>query len=223
MPLIIDLSPWHGTLSFKDIQDEALGNDFGEEYRVRVKRWINEALSRIVRRSHLPEFELTLDVDTLAGDGELVLPSNDVRVLGLRTTDDQSPLASMDTAQVDEWPVSTGRPSAYSSFAGTITLYPVPDAAYSLEMRYIRDPELLVADDDTAEIPDAYVDALVAWARGKLFRSEDDMEAAQFWRGEFESTVAELRADLQRRDVSGVRQVPSMWAREPTPRFQFPS
>lgn len=223
MPIIVDTSPWHGTLTFLDIQTEALGNDFGEEYRIRVKRWVNEALGRIARRSHLAELELVTDVSTVAGEAEFVLPSNDVRILGLRTTDDQAGLASMDTAQADQWPAASGRPSAYSAFGASLTLYPVPDAAYSLELRYLRDPTLLVADADTAEIPDAYADALVAWARYKLFRSEDDLEAAQFWRGEFESTAAELRADLQRRDTSRVSQVPSMWAREPTPRFQFPS
>jgi hypothetical protein len=212
------------SVTFLTVQNEALGNDFDATlYRTSVKRWINEGLGRIARRSHLPGSEFVESFSTVAGTATHNLPADDVRVLGLRTTDDQSPLAFVETAVVDEWPAARGRPSAYSAYGTVLTLYPVPDAVYTLQLRYLREPTSLSLDADTAGIPDSYVDALVAWARYKLFRAEDDIQAAQFWRGEFESSVAELRADLQRRNVSGVKQVPSMWAQEPTPRFQFPA
>jgi hypothetical protein len=121
-------------------------------------------------------------------------------------------------------PGATGRPFAYAQYAKKLVLYPTPDAAYPVEIRYRGRPATLVDDGDTVDIPDAYVDALVAWVRYKLFRSEDDIQAAQYWRGEFESSVAEARADMQRRDVSKVSRVPSMWEQEARgPSFTMPA
>jgi hypothetical protein len=116
-----------------------------------------------------------------------------------------------------------GKPFAYAQYGLDLVLHPTPDGEYPLEIRYQGRPEPLVADGDTLDLPDAYVDAVVAWARYKLFRAEDDVEMAQFWRGEFESTVAELRADLQRRDLSKISRVPSMWEQEARgPSFTMP-
>ena len=56
--------------------------------------------------------------------------------------------------------------------AAVVKILPIPDATYDVEYSYIRDPKVLAADDDEADIPDTYVDAVVSYATGILWLKE---------------------------------------------------
>jgi hypothetical protein len=95
--------PYRGTVTFADLQAEVLSNDFNaDQYGPRVKRWINEAVERIARRSGLPEYERVQDINTVAGAPTLSLPTDDIRILSIRNTTDRQDLTCVDIQRIDE-------------------------------------------------------------------------------------------------------------------------
>lgn len=56
--------------------------------------------------------------------------------------------------------------------AHTAKLVPAADQAYTVEYYYIREPERLVNDADETIIPEAYQEAIVAWATAQCWLKE---------------------------------------------------
>lgn len=56
--------------------------------------------------------------------------------------------------------------------AHTAKLVPAADQAYTVEYYYIRQPDKLVADTDESIIPEAYQEAIVAWATAQCWLKE---------------------------------------------------
>jgi hypothetical protein len=106
-----------------------------------------------------------------------------------------------------------------------VVFYPTPDGVYQLTARYERSGTFGQDTDttDTAGFPDDYADLLVTYTRARLFRAEDDFEAAGVYMGEFEAQVLAMKGDLQLLTRGRPKQVPSMFDRRPAgPRFQVP-
>lgn len=211
--------------SFLDLQDDALGDDFGaDKYRTSVKRWINDALADIARKVHLPGLEDVWTPTLVSGTSTYALPSDDVRILSAFDGDLHQSIDELMPADLDTAPTSSGRPSSFAQVGTSVVLYPTPDSAYSVSFRYLRTLTDLSADDSTAgpTIPDSYADMVVSFVRSRLFRKEDDKEMSDFWRAEYERDLQSLRSDIQRRSRSRVRQVPGPYRRPVRPRFSRP-
>lgn len=56
--------------------------------------------------------------------------------------------------------------------AHTAKLVPAADQAYTVEYYYIREPDKLVNDEDESIIPEAYQEAIVAWATAQCWLKE---------------------------------------------------
>lgn len=210
--------------SFLDLQNLALSNDFdGDTYRQQAKRAINDALQDMSRRGAIPKLEQT---DALAVTSQTVdLPADNVRLLHVYVDSPRQPVQEISMDEFDELASpATGVPRSFAVFSGTIYLYPAPVSQVTLVVRYRREPTTLVNDaDNLGEIPDGYGWMLVAFARSRLFAFEDDAQMAQYWMGEYERMLGLLRADVGRRDLGRVRQVPGMWSRSPAPSFVRPN
>jgi hypothetical protein len=120
--------------------------------------------------------------------------------------------------------LTLGRPTVYAVFGSSATLYPTPDRSYPLTFRYAHGMGTLVDTTDLSTlIPDEYVNALVSFARHRLFRLEDDTAMSQFWRGEYERDKQAMKSVIQRGDRNRVRQVPGPYASaRSAPRFMRP-
>jgi hypothetical protein len=123
---------------------------------------------------------------------------------------------------IDEQDDVRGRPYAFAQYGGQVVFYPTPDQAYSDTFRYMREVANLTASGDlvSAVMPDSYANAVVAFARHRLFRLVDDAEMSTFWRAEYERDLGRIKGDLGRRRPR--RQVPGMWRRVAWPRFARP-
>lgn len=208
--------------TFLELQDEALHDDFSAtKYRALVKRWINQALHRIARRMKMRDLEAAQSIATVAGTSFYALNSDAVRVRSLHFVGDPESLTQVDLRDVDDSPAATGRPTDYAFNGSGITLYPSPDGAYTLELRYWRNALSLSNDGDVVDIPADYEDLLVTFARAKLFRAEDDGDMYAFYMSQFESELQQMRADVQNRGGQ-VKRTPNMWQGIPTPRFVRP-
>jgi hypothetical protein len=180
-------------------------------YSTRVTAWLNEAQGRIARRVEIERLRVRDTLAVTTGDGAYNLPVDYARGLDLIHTDgldDYPNLKRVPTEdQFDRLPFTTpGRPLRYLVTAGRTYLWPTPDKAYTLRLRYQRLP-VLMSGAVVPEIPEDYVDMLVGYAKGKTYQDEDDFELAAKWLADFETTLASLKVDLQETSDDGPVQV----------------
>lgn len=213
--------------TLSDLLTLTLSNDFDAGvYSTPARQGILDAVGEVARNVRLAANEATTTITTVAGTQDYNVPAGTVRVLSVFDTQTDDPLEDITRVTLDDQPDSRGRPTSYALYGGSLSLYPTPDQAYSLSLRYLRQGATPVADSDVVAtvtgIPEDYLFGLVAYARARLFYLEDDAEMAAVWQGQWQQTVQKLKADVQRRDLSSVRRVPSMWAGTPGPRFARP-
>jgi hypothetical protein len=217
--------------TYLDLQNQALGSDDFDptRYRAEARQAILDAIGEIARSTRLPANEASYTIPVSAGVSDYALPtgaSGNIRVLSVVDTQTADLLQDIPESDLDDTPASTGRPTSFSLYGSNLSLYPTPDRSYSLTLRYMRQGGVPANDNDpvsaTTGIPEDYLHALVEYARHRLFRKEDDFEAANYWEGQYRQTLQRLKADVQRRDVGAKRRVPSMWQGTPGPRFVRP-
>jgi hypothetical protein len=200
------------SLTFLEAQNAALHDDFNPtKYRDRVKRWINEATSRVYRLVNLTETESESVVNVLAGTNTYALPTNKGRVESLRSTQ----FGELEQVGIDDFDamslnVTAGRPLYYVLRGSSILLYPTPNTNLTLMLRYERLPSALVNDADLVPLPTDYEFMPVYYARMRLHEAEGDLAMAQAQREAFFADLRELRAVQVRSDSH--RQIPGHWS-----------
>jgi hypothetical protein len=212
--------------TFLDIVNEALSNDFdATTYRARAQQYVEEAVHRVARRAHIPSLEQTQTITTANGTSTYALDSDAVRILSISNTADHDPVPEVDVDEIDNYDVSSGKPLVVALSANQLVFWPTPDAVYSFQVRYLGDPVFSSDTDTTTGVgfPDDYADLLVTYARMRLFRSEDDFDAAAQYRGEFEAELLRLKSDLHRQSPRRVRRVGDRrLGTSPSPRIPRP-
>jgi hypothetical protein len=156
-----------------------------------INRAINEAQLRFSMEERWPWLFTEGEDAVGAGDTELLLPVDvspnrtfNVTVDGEslsvpRPLERVTPEAGFALRHAHD--LHEGAPRWYYLTAGlvdgvgtqyTMKLIPTPDLAYDIEYQYVRVPEPLAADSDLIDVPAEFVDAIPAWAAGKLFLKE---------------------------------------------------
>jgi hypothetical protein len=198
-------------MSYLQLQQEVLSFQFSENYRELIKRWLNTAQRKAVQQSEFRTQEEVKAFTTAASDATLELPADFSRWIDFYDTGSKWPLTPLEKAEYDALEGSSGRPTAYTVVGNQITLWPTPDAAYSLSLRYWRLPADMVADGDEPEIPAQYHEILVAYAMQKAYARENDYTSSRFWKEEWEAGVAKIRGEVQADTFSGPKQVGGSW------------
>ena len=202
MGIIIPGSPATG-MTYLELQDETLAYGFdASAYRSRIKSWLNEAQARICRAVTMPDLLTTYDIDTARGTAAYDLPSDLIRVSKFFHKDtllELAPYSSGNLRPVTQGGNSTeyGTPEAYTIFTALTTqLAPIPDDVYTLTLDYYKAPPALVGDGDVSVLPADYLDLLVSYSLQRCYRSEDDIQMAQFYMGEYQRDLEKLAVDL---------------------------
>lgn len=204
--------------TFLELQEEVLAHGFDPNvYRARVKVWLNEGLARVVRRTKLAMRDLTVPIPLVSGTQDYPLPADLVSIRELRTAATGSVLRAVDVLEIDAMTPGPGAPELYATAGQLLRLYPIPNAAASLELRYRADSAAMAADTDLPGIPDDYAHVLVSYAASRAFRAEDDYEAATFFWSEYQRDLGEMRSSIAERDSSRVRQVQGLIGTDYTP------
>jgi hypothetical protein len=142
----------------------ATGNrdDIGDK----VKVWFNWALRRIDRMCDIKGLEVRATASTVIDQKVYALPSDCKYVETLRVLDDtQSKLLRFVSArefdQAHPYPEgnSTEKPLIYVPYETTFELYPIPNAVYTLLLRYWKWQDDLENDTDFPEI--SYADDII--------------------------------------------------------------
>jgi hypothetical protein len=210
-------------MTFDELKAFALGDDFGAARETDAGRFINQALGRLHRALRLPTADARAIVTTAAGTNVYALPVDFVSL-----TDDEAilfetdVLEPVDISEFDQIPVASGQPRYFALSENLILLYPNPDAAYELTMRY-RATQTLTDPTDEPMLPEDQQMHLAWFARAKLYLLTDDPDM----HGQILATLPrELQADnlsLNQQRVPRMRQVPGTWSRLPVgPRFHHP-
>lgn len=200
-------------MNFEELQNEVLGHRLNDtHYREPVKSWLNEGQRFVVLQADLRTQQTSETFVTAADDANLDVPDDYARLISLTNTDDANPLAPISLRDYDDASTSTGKPTGYVVVGNQIYLYPTPDAAYNLRFRYWSLPPEMVETGDTPSIPEQYHHLLVHYALVRAYQRENDYEAAQYHRAEFENELAKMKGEANYEGQDGPRQVEGMWA-----------
>lgn len=204
--------------TFEELVKEGLDFQFSEiEYEALFKRWLNQAQRRMVIETEIRTQEETSGISTIAGTVTYELPSNYARLIDFSNTGITQLLEQVDPKEWDTLPQpSSGRPYRYAVLGKNLSLYPTPDAAYPLMLRYWRLPGDMIQSSDTPEVPAQYQELLLAWALKKAYKRENDYAAAREWEGEWTSGILKMRGEVQADSFDGPRQVGGTWGDEGT-------
>lgn len=193
-----------------DLRNEVLEHEL-DRSATRVDGFLNDALRIVARKVHHYTGEAEQAFSTVAGTAAYAWPVDLGKLRWLRDVDATCTLQLVGLRDVDNAPVAQGRPVVYATAGKAVTLYPTPDAAYRLDLRYWALPALMSADGDVPDLPDDYHRILVFYALQRCYELEDDFEAAGYWRGEFAAALGDMNTDVKAPNNDGPRQIPSMW------------
>ncbi len=207
--------------TFAELQQEVMEHGFSaKRYAGRVKTWLNEALGQMARQANTLGLEREVTFSTRPGVATYEIPGAVVRIISVRDRGFQ--LCNIPIEEIDERVGEQGAPIDYAVFGAGLILAPTPTVARTIQVRYRSRPTRMAADADYPGIPAAYEDLLLSYALYHAFRSEDDVEMASFYKGEWQAGMAQLRTDLQYPDESVRRQIGGMMGDGGPPHFRRP-
>lgn len=199
-------------MNLLELRAEVLAHGFAQaQYAGRVVVYLNDALRLFARRIQFYAEEAAQTIPTVAGVATYAWPADFGKGRYLLDTDTDRTLESVRLRALDTVPSSTGRPVLYALSGPSVALWPTPDAVYNLLLRYWRLPPVLVADADEPAIPLDYHQALIYYALGRCFASEDDTQMAQYWSGLWQQALHDAAVDLRFPSSDRRGRVPSMW------------
>lgn len=210
--------------TFSDLVAEALHDDFDPvKYTTKAGEAINDALQEVARRVPVPALRSSTTITAVPGTAAYSLPSD---FLFLRSVVDTSTGYSLtDIEQIEDYdearyPTSSGVPTHFIVQGSQVLLSPTPSDARSFIVRYQSSPADIAGTTLISTlIPDDYAYLLVAFARARLFRFEDDPQMGDYWQAQFETSLAKLRGDLSRR-TRRIRRVGDRRVVRPWPSFR---
>lgn len=162
-------------------------NDVFNEYRLSFMEatqdyTLTAGVSDITNGSGLPaNYVQALDLVLTTTGREKVLPYRDIRTL-----DDLHPDAD------DQATHPRNVPQFWYHYAETIRVFPEPNDAYTVTLRYYKKPTLLAADADVPEIPSEFEELLVLGAAYRILQVKDNYDQA----GILENKYTELLEKL---------------------------
>jgi hypothetical protein len=146
--------------------------------------WANVALSEVGSRTGYTAKEALAVSSTTSGENRVAFPGDFDYPLGITlyvgststgTTSHTTsivPLLPRDANWVDAQALTSGQPSDYVYFGTFIELYPSPNSAYSLQLRYMTKAPTLVASRDTPNLDER-------WHPGVVFKTAEFLEASR--------------------------------------------
>lgn len=161
---------------------------------------LNEAQRYIAAQTDFRELFKTYTVTTSGGAGSYALPADFLRLYNITIVDGQGntiPLFEEVLMDFQTRPAASGQPSQYTIEGTNIYVWPTPDAAYTLKVRYYKLPTLLTQPNDEPEIPSEYHHLLVSYALWHCYERENDYQSAQYHKGRFDEDLMKARGEVQ--------------------------
>lgn len=171
-----------------------------------IKDFINDTQNDVFNEYRLPFMQATqpytLEPDVSDITNGLELPANFVQAIDLTLTSSgkERLLEYKDVREIDgfypdpdDTAVNTaGVPDQWYIYGQIIKVFPVPDEAYTVSLRYYKKPTLLTADADVPEIPSEFEEVLVVGAAYRVMQVKDNYDQAGILQNKYDEVLQKL-------------------------------
>lgn len=171
-----------------------------------IKGYLNDVQNDVFNEYRLPFMEAsqdyTLDTSTSDITNGTGIPSNYVQAINLLVTSTgrEQRLPYMDIRVVDNEypdPDDTTRHPANSPlfwyyYAETVRVYPKPNSAYTVTLRYYKKPTLLSGDADVPDLPSEFEELLVVGAAYRVLQVKDNYDQAAILQNKYDEILQKL-------------------------------
>lgn len=171
-----------------------------------IKGFINDTVNDVFNEYRLPFMETSQDYTLTANVSDITngngLPANYVQALDLMLTSSgrESLLQYVDVRDIDaRYPDpddTTANPASVPTkwyfFADTIKVFPVPNEAFTVKLRYFKKPTELSSDDDVPEIPSEFRELLVVGAAYRVMQVKDNYDQAAILQNKYDEILQKL-------------------------------
>lgn len=149
-----------------------------------ASRYVNTAYTELFNKVAQTPLEALAISSTTSGGNRVALPPDYQYAIALTLyqgststgashTTATIPLRPQDAGWIDAQTVSpSGVPEAYVQYGTALELWPSPNSAYSLQLRYAVKPPMLIASTDTPMLDER-------WHPGLLYKSVELLEASR--------------------------------------------
>lgn len=171
-----------------------------------ITNYINDTQNDVFNEYALPfmqeevSYTLTIDdPDITSGNG---LPADYVQAINLINTyagqESVIPYVDFSLLDQDEPDVedttlhTTGEPQYWYYYEGEIRVFPTPDVAYTVKLKYRKKPTLLSADTDVPDIPSEFEELLVEGAAYRVLQVKDNYDQAGIHQNKYDEILQKL-------------------------------
>lgn len=174
-----------------------------------VSFWVNQAISEVWLSAPQAELEALVVSSTTSGNGRITLPSDHYETITLSYLsgfDETSArtLRRMSELQIDSRLTAWGPPREYVEYSTWLELYPSPNSAWSLQLRYRARPSDLT---NTAAVPSLATEwrlPVLHLAEAYIHEYIGNVTEAAYARTRYAGTVAALKdANARRQTAQG--------------------
>lgn len=175
------------------------------------KEFVNRAYDELVLQYRFHETEATdTSKTTTASVASVTVPTGARRIWSIRDTTNKRLLSKRDIEWYESMDQSTdvaSYPEFWIRYGSSILLWPTPDGAYSLQIRYTKLQTDLSADGDTPTIPVEWHGVLVLLASSKAaFWLGMDTKGMNF-KSEALGLISALSEDSVEDDMNAIGQI----------------
>lgn len=168
--------------------------------------YINDAQRDIFNEYRLRFMQETQDYTLAVNTPDITngsgLPTNFVQAINLviKTSGYEKLVPYKDFTTADEmypdssdttlYPANT--PSFWYLYEDTINVHPAPDQAYSVTLRFYKEPTELTADSDVPQIPSEFEELLVEGATWRVLQVKDQYDQAAIHENKYNELLVKL-------------------------------
>lgn len=171
-----------------------------------ITNYLNDTQNDVFNEYRLPFMETTQDYTLATGTADITngsaLPANFVLPIDLILTSNgrEKTIPIKDVRQMDmdhpDYENNTsqpsGEPQAAYKYGQTIRVYPEPDQAYTVTLRYYKKPTLLSADADIPSLPSEFEELLVIGASYRVLQVKDNYDQAGVLENKYKEMLDKL-------------------------------
>lgn len=177
------------------------GSDVDALSATQAGHWVNDTRQNIATKYKFSFYYYEATVDTVAASAVYPLPSDyldhftifcgDTKLSKFSPQNFDENISSSATGEVAS-NTASGRPVYYIIRGMNFQIYPTPDDAYELLLRYYAKPDAFTASDDTDHVSNLYPDAIIngATARGAIIL--EDMYNEQRYEQKYTKMLGEM-------------------------------
>ncbi len=177
----------------RNLAGDASANQFTNAM---ITEWLNAAQREIVVSNSL--LQKTATSATVAGTFEYNLPTDIFKLHSVSVDGQTLAIRSIQNSQqvLDDIPVGNtkGHPETVYVWAGKMSFFPAPDAAYTIKVYYTCMPTNIVYADPTwtpnlFDVPESYHNRIVTYCLAQVALQDDDHNKYQVLMQEFQTGV----------------------------------